>query len=138
MAEQKIAPSAAALKASLDPYSPEDQSIIDDIVSEHDKDLAMQAGNKEMAKSAASSMSAGGSPGSTLTGAGVTGLISGANPWAAGGAAAAGLALSFYEQKKQAKAAHEREVIEEQQNRKSATQNAINGAIAAARSLGVS
>jgi hypothetical protein len=135
MTEQRIAPSAAALKASLDPYSPEDQSIINDLVDEHDRDLANQAGNKEMAKSAASSMSAGGSLGSTLTGAGLTGMMTGA---AAGPyAAAAGLALSFYEQKKQAEAAHERAVIEEQQNRKSATQNAINSAISAARSLGV-
>lgn len=91
--------------------------------------------SKEMGRTAASAMSAGGSLGSTLTGAGISGMMSGA---AAGPyAAAAGLALSLYEQNQQAEAAHDRAVAEEAQNRKNAVQNAINAQVSAARMLSV-
>lgn len=129
-------PTAAALKASLDPYSPEDQQIIDDIVSEHDQYLKDQTeGKKQMAKSAALGMSAGGSLGSVLTGAGVSGMMTGvaAAPWVG----AAGLALSLYEQKRQADAAEEQARIQAAENKKTATQNAVNNMINVARGLGV-
>lgn len=94
------------------------------------------AGKKEMAKTANAGMSAGGSAGQILTGAGASGLIAGAGPVGAG-ALAAGLALSYMEQKKQEEAAYERAVIEEATNRKNAVQNAIAGQMNAARMLGV-
>lgn len=98
------------------------------------------------AKTAGQVMSSGGSLGQTLTGAGTSTLLTGlasqggltAAAGATGGVAlAAGLALSLYEQQKQAEAAHERAVIEEAQNRKNAVQNAIAGQMSAARMLGV-
>ena len=96
------------------------------------------AQQKQMAKTAASGMSAGGSIGQVLTGAGVSGIVAGAPVMGmAGGAAAAGLALSLYEAKKQADAADERARIEEAENRKLAVQGAINQQISAARMLGV-
>ena len=75
---------------------------------------------KLMAQTAAAGMSSGGSLGGILTGAGV-----------------AGLALSLYEQKKQADAAEENARIQEQQNRKTAVQNAISNALSATKMLGV-
>lgn len=95
------------------------------------------AGKKEMARSAQAGMSAGGTAGQVLTGAGATGLMMGAGAATGGGALAAGLALSYMEQKKQEEAAHERAVIDEAQNRKVAVQNAINGQLNAARMLSV-
>jgi len=108
------------------------------------------ASNKEALqgglKGAQTSMSAGGSLGQTLTGASTGALLTGAMSTgglttagaATGGAGlAAGLALSYMEQKKQAEAAEERAIVEEAQNRKIAIQNAINAQIGAARMLGV-
>lgn len=105
-----------------------------------------QVVNKEMARAANSGMSAGGSAGQVLTGAGASGLMTGAmsaggltaaGAATGGGALAAGLALSYMESERQADAAHERAVIEEAQNRKSAVQTAINGQLSAARMLSI-
>lgn len=102
---------------------------------------------KAMAKTASSSMSAGGSPGQILTGTGASvlaqGLASDAGLSTAagvtgGGALAAGLALSFHEQQRQADAAQEQARIKEAEDRKLATQNAINSMINVTRGLGVS
>ena len=89
-------------------------------------------------KTAAQTMSAGGSLGQTLTGGATGAILAGAPVMGlAGGVGAAGLALSLYEQNQQAEAAHERAVAEEAQNRKNAVQNAINAQISAARMLSV-
>lgn len=92
--------------------------------------------NKQMAKTASAGMSAGGSLGSVLTGTGATGLLMGSTGVGAG-ALAAGLAVSYMEQQRQAEAAHERAVVEEAQNRKEAVQSAINAQLGAARMMGV-
>jgi hypothetical protein len=98
------------------------------------------------AKTAAQTMGAGGTIGQTLTGAGAgvllqgaagAGAMSGATLATGGGALAAGLALSLYEQNAQAEAAHDRAVADEANSRKVAVQNAIAGQMSAARMLGV-
>lgn len=88
-----------------------------------------------MAEGAKAGMAGGASAGGTLTSAGLMGMMSGAaaGPYALAG----GLALSAYEQKQQADAANERARVEEAQQRKAATQNALNQLLASTRNLGV-
>lgn len=95
---------------------------------------------KEMAKAGASTMNTGGSLGSTLTGAGIFGLMSNAGSAAAAAgpyALGAGLLLSAYEQSKQADALNEQARVAEAQNRKAAVQNALTNALSATKMLGV-
>jgi len=92
---------------------------------------------KDIGRGALMGMNSGASLGGTLTGAGAAGLIAGTGGIAAPAALGAGLALSFYEQQKQAEAMNEKAKVEEAQNRKQATQNAINGLINVTQHLGV-
>lgn len=101
------------------------------------QDAASAAANKEMGKAAASGMSAGAGLGGTLLGAGVTGLVSGGSAALAGPLAGAGLALALWEQQKKNEAAAEQARAQEAENRKAATQNAINSMINVTRGLGV-
>jgi hypothetical protein len=100
-----------------------------------------QSGGKEdysqVARGATSTMNAGGSAGQTLTSAGLMGVLTSTGGMAGPAALGAGVALSMYEQQKQAEAAQERARIEEEQNRKQAVQSALNQALGATRQLGV-
>ena len=104
------------------------------------QDKAPAGGYKDMARGATASMNAGGTAGQALTGAGIYGLMAeGGTAAAAAGpyALAAGLALTAYENSKKADAMNEQARVEEAQNRKAATQNAINSMINVTRGLGV-
>lgn len=108
--------------------------------AEEDKakqDAASAAANKEMGKSAASAMSSGSGLGGAMFGAGLTGAMSGASLAAAGPLAVSGLALSLWEQNQKAEAAADQARAQEAENRKAATQNAINSMINVTRGLGV-
>jgi len=91
----------------------------------------------QMGRGATSAMNSGSSLGGTLTGAGMAGIIAGTGGAAAPVALGAGLALSLYEQQKQAEAMNEKAKVEEAQNRKQSTQNAINSLIGVTQHLGV-
>jgi len=101
------------------------------------QDKAPTGGYKDMGRGATATMNAGGSAGSTLTGAGIYGLMAGTGGAAAPVALGAGLALTAYENSKKADAMNEQARVEEAQNRKAATQNAINSMINVTRGLGV-
>lgn len=101
------------------------------------KQAESAAQNKEMAKTATSAMSSGSGLGGAMFGAGLSGIISGANVAKAGTIGGAGLALALWEQKQKAEAAEEQAKAQEAENRKAATQNAINSMINVTRGLGV-
>lgn len=92
---------------------------------------------KDMAKGASAAMSGGGGVGSSLTSAGMMGLMAGTGGMAAPIALGAGLLMSSYEGSQQAKAAQERARVEEAQQRKQNVQAALSQALGATKQLGV-
>jgi len=127
-------PSLSEFKMSQKPMG-----IDESLKTEADKNVAAALTPEQVGmKTAAQTMSAGGTLGQTATGGAIGAIAAGAPVMGAAGAVgAAGLALSYMESQKQAEAAHERAVIEEATNRKNAVQAAIAGQMNAARLLGV-
>lgn len=98
---------------------------------------SLQDAKTAAAKGAMASMNAGGSAGQTLTSAGLMATMTGKSGALGPAGIGAGLALTAYEQSKQAEANNERARIQEEQDRKAAVQTALNQALGATRQLGV-
>jgi hypothetical protein len=131
-----------------DDSTPEENygSGLDEIINSNKDDPAPSSAAlyQGMGQSAQRSMNAGTSAGQILTGAGASGLISGAMgaaPMTAAGIATGGsavlggLAISYEESKKQAQAMNEQAKIQEEQQRKQNTLGSINQLIGVARGL---
>ena len=120
-----------------DPYAIKAGSGLDQASQPVEATTPATTGYKDMGKGAVQSMNAGGTAGSTLTGAGIMGIMGGAAPVAGPVALGAGLALSAYEQAQKAEAMNEQARVQEAQQRKADVQTALNQALGATRQLGV-